>query len=74
VSQLGARALAIGVGIPLGLGLWQLVAGGDLPRVEVSSTALLTLVAAVPLAFAGIVSIPARWLARRPIAPQLVYE
>ena len=74
VSQLGACALAVGVGIPLGLGLWQLMAGGDLPRVEVSWTALLALMAAVPVAFAGIVSIPARWLARRPIAPQLVYE
>ena len=31
VSQLGACALAIGVGIPLGLGLWRLIAGGDLP-------------------------------------------
>ena len=74
VSQLGACALAIGVGIPLGLGLWQLMAGGDLPRVEVSWTALLALLTAVPVAFAGIVSIPALWLARRPIAPQLAYE
>jgi len=69
-----ACALAIGVGIPLGLGLWRLIAGGDLPRVEVSWTALLALLAAVPVAFAGIVSVPARWLARRPIAPQLTYE
>ena len=74
VSQLGACALAIGVGIPLGLGLWQLMAGGDLPRVGVSWTALLALLAAVPVAFAGIVSVPARWLARRPIASQLMYE
>jgi hypothetical protein len=58
VSQLGACALAIGVGILLGLDLWQLMAGGDLPRVEVSWTALLALLAAVPVAFAGIVSIP----------------
>ena len=35
---------------------------------------LLALLAAVPVAFAGIVSVPARWLARRPIAPQLTYE
>jgi putative ABC transport system permease protein len=74
VSQFGACALAIGAGIPLGLGLWQLMAGGDLPRVEVSWAALLALLAAVPVAFAGIVSIPALWLARRPIAPQLAYE
>jgi hypothetical protein len=74
VSQLGACALAIGVGIPLGLGLWRLIAGGDLPRVEVSWTALLALLAAVPVTFAGIVSVPARWLARRPIGPQLTYE
>jgi hypothetical protein len=59
---------------PLGLGLWRLIAGGDLSRVEVSWTALLALLAAVPVAFAGIVSAPSRWLARRPIAPQLTYE
>jgi hypothetical protein len=40
----------------------------------VSWTALLALLAAVPVAFAGIVSVPARWLARRPIASQLMYE
>jgi putative ABC transport system permease protein len=74
VSQFGACALAIGVGIPLGLGLWQLMAGGDLPRVEVPWAALLALLTAVPVAFAGIVSVPALWLARRPIAPQLAYE
>ena len=50
------------------------MAGGDLPRVEVSWTALLALLAAVPVAFAGIVSIPALWFARRPIAPQLAHE
>jgi ABC-type lipoprotein release transport system permease subunit len=74
VSQLGACAIAVAVGIPLGLGLWSLMEGGDLPEVSVSATSLVLLAAAVPVAFAAIVSIPARLLARRPVAPLLAYE
>jgi putative ABC transport system permease protein len=74
VSQLAACTIAVAVGIPLGLGLWNLMEGGDLPEVSVSATSLVLLAAAVPVAFAGIVSVPARLLARRPIAPQLAYE
>jgi hypothetical protein len=48
--------------------------GGDLPEVSVPATSLLLLAAAVPVAFAVIVSIPARLLARRPVAPLLAYE
>jgi len=74
VSQLGACALAVAVGIPLGLGLWSLMEGGDLPAVTVPATSLLLLAAAVPTVFAAIVSVPALLLARRPVAPALAYE
>ena len=74
VSQLGACAIAVAVGIPLGLGLWSLMEGGDLPAVRVSATSLVLLAAAVPAVFAAIVSVPARLLARRPVAPLLAYE
>jgi putative ABC transport system permease protein len=74
VSQLGACALAVAAGIPLGLGLWSLMDGGDLPPVTVPATSLLLLAAAVPAVFAAIVSVPALRLARRPVAPALAYE
>jgi putative ABC transport system permease protein len=74
VSQLGACALAVAGGIPLGLGLWSLMDGGDLPAVTVPATSLLLLAAAVPAALAAIVSVPALLLARQPVAPALAYE
>jgi putative ABC transport system permease protein len=74
VSQLGACALAVALGIPLGLGLWSLMEGGDLPETGVSLLALLAVAALVPLVFAAVVSIPARRLAHRPVAPLLAYE
>jgi putative ABC transport system permease protein len=74
VSQLGACAIAVVAGIPLGLGLWSLMEGGDLPQVSVPTPALALLAAAVPVVFAAIVSVPARLLARRPVAPLLTYE
>ncbi|HEU4396666.1 MAG TPA: FtsX-like permease family protein [Actinomycetota bacterium] len=74
VSQLGACAIAVVAGIPLGLGLWSLMDGGDLPPVTVPATSLLLLAAAVPAVFAAIVSVPALLLARRPVAPALAYE
>jgi putative ABC transport system permease protein len=74
VSQLGACALAVVLGIPLGLGLWSLMEGGDLPETNVSATALLLVAVLVPIVFAAIVSIPARRLASRPVAPLLTYE
>jgi len=74
VSQLVACAIAVVAGIPLGLGLWSVIDGGDLPPVRVPATSLVLLAAAVPIAFAALVSVPARLLARRPIAPLLTYE
>jgi putative ABC transport system permease protein len=74
VSQLVACAIAVVAGVPLGLGLWSLMEGGDLPAVGVPATSLLLLAAGVPVAFAAIVSVPARLLARRPVAPLLTYE
>ena len=74
VSQLGACAIAVAAGIPLGLGLWSLMEGGDLPEAEVSGRSLVLLAVAVPAVFAAIVSVPARLLARRPLAPTLAYE
>ena len=74
VSQLGACAIALVAGIPLGLGLWSLMDGGDLPPAGVSAPSLLLLVVAVPLVFTAIVSVPARLLARQPVAPLLTYE
>lgn len=74
VSQLGACALAVVVGIPLGLGLWSLMEGGDLPETGVSLPALLVVAVLVPSVFAAVVSVPGRRLANRPIAPLLAYE
>jgi putative ABC transport system permease protein len=74
VSQLGACAIAVAAGIPLGLGLWSLMEGGDLPQVRIPALSLALLAVAVPVAFAAIVSLPARVLARRPVAPLLTYE
>jgi putative ABC transport system permease protein len=74
VSQLGACAIAVVVGIPLGLGLWSLMEGGDLPEVSVPASSLVLLAAAVPVVFAAIVSVPARLLSRKPVAPLLTYE
>jgi putative ABC transport system permease protein len=73
VSQLGACAIALVAGIPLGLGLWSLMEGGDLPETRVSALSLL-LALVVPVAFTAIVSVPARLLARQPVAPLLTYE
>jgi hypothetical protein len=72
VSQLGACAIAVVVGIPLGL--WSLMEGGDLPAASVSARSLVLLAVAVPVVFAAIVSVPARLLARQPVAPLLAYE
>jgi putative ABC transport system permease protein len=74
VSQLAACAVAVAAGIPLGVGLWSLMEGGDLPQVGVPAASLLLLAATVPVAFAAIVSVPALLLARRPVAPLLAYE
>jgi ABC-type lipoprotein release transport system permease subunit len=74
VSQLGACAIAVALGIPLGLGLWSLMEGGDLPEASLPATSLVLLAAAVPAVFAVIVSVPARLLARQPVAPLLTYE
>lgn len=74
VSQLGASALAVVLGIPLGLGLWKLMDGGDLPEVPVPASNLVLLALAVPVVFAGIVAVPARRQARRPVAPVLAQE
>jgi putative ABC transport system permease protein len=74
VSQFGACALAVVLGIPLGLGLWSLMEGGDLPETNVSVTALLLVAVLVPIVFAAVVSFPARRLASRPVAPLLTYE
>jgi putative ABC transport system permease protein len=74
VSQLGASALAVLLGIPLGLGLWKLMDGGDLPEVPVPATHLALLAVLVPVALAALVAIPARRQARRPVAPVLAQE
>jgi putative ABC transport system permease protein len=74
VSQLGASALAVALGIPLGLGLWELMDGGDLPEVPVPTANLILLALAVPVVFAGIVAVPALRQARRPVAPVLAQD
>ncbi len=74
VSQLGACVLAVGLGIPLGLGLWGLLDGGDLPPVDISALSLTLLAICVPVGFAAIVAVPARRSARRPVSTQLAYE
>ena len=74
VSQLGACVLAVVLGLPLGLGLWTLMDGGDLPPVTVPSTTLLAIAAAVPVAFAALVSLPALHQSHQPPASALTYE
>jgi ABC-type lipoprotein release transport system permease subunit len=74
VSQLGASAVAVVVGIPLGLGLWRFMDGGDLPPVPVPAGSLVLLAVVVPIGFAALVALPARRLAQRAIAPALAPE
>jgi hypothetical protein len=74
VSQLGACLLGVVAGIPLGLGLWSLMEGGDLPPVRVPAPVLGLIAMAVPCLFALVVSVPARRSARRPPGPALGYE
>jgi putative ABC transport system permease protein len=74
VSQLGACLLAVALGLPLGLGLWRVMDGGDLPPVDVPAATLLAIAAVVPIAFAALVSLPAVRRARRPPAAALTYE
>jgi putative ABC transport system permease protein len=74
VSQLGASLLAVAVGLPLGLGLWSVMDGGDLPPVPVPAATLLAIAAFVPLVFAALVTLPARRWAHQPPARALTYE
>jgi putative ABC transport system permease protein len=74
VSQLGASLLAVAVGLPLGLGLWSVMDGGDLPPVPIPTTTLLAIAAIVPLVFAALVTLPARRWAHRSPAHALAYE
>jgi putative ABC transport system permease protein len=74
VSQMGASLLAVALGVPLGLGLWSLMDGGDLPPVPVPTSTLLAIAAIVPLGFAALVTLPARRWAHKPPARLLTYE
>ena len=74
VSQMGACLLAVAMGLPLGLGLWSVMDGGDLPPVPVPATTLLAIAAIVPLVFAALVTLPARRWAGQPPARALTYE
>jgi len=74
VSQMGACLLAVALGLPLGLGLWSVMDGGDLPPVPVPATTLLAIAAIVPLGFAALVTLPARRWAHQPPARALTYE
>jgi putative ABC transport system permease protein len=74
VSQMGACLLAVTLGLPLGLGLWSVMDGGDLPPVPVPATTLLAIAAVVPLGFAALVTLPALRWARQPPARALAYE
>ena len=71
---MGACLLAVAVGLPLGLGLWSVMDGGDLPPVPVPASTLLAITAIVPLGFAALVTLPARRWAHRPPARVLTYE
>ena len=73
VSQLGACALAIGVGIPLGLGLWRLIAGGASPRRGVVDGAARP-PGGGPRGVRRDRQRPRPLARRRPIAPKLTYE
>jgi putative ABC transport system permease protein len=74
VSQTGACLLAVALGLPLGLGLWSVMDGGDLPPVPVPATTLLAIAAVVPLGFAALVTLPALRWAHQPPARALTYE
>ena len=71
---MGACVCAVVIGIPLGLGMWSLMDGGDLPAAVASPLSLLLRAVATAAVFAAIVSVPARILARRPVAPLLTYD
>ena len=71
VSQMSACVLAVAAGIPLGLGLWQLMDGGDLPPVPVPTAAVAGVALVVPLVFAAVVSVPGWRRSRRPAGLEL---
>jgi putative ABC transport system permease protein len=74
VSQLGACLAACLAGIPLGMALFGLADGGDLPPVRLEPRLLAAVAVAVPVLFSLLMVIPARRLARQPVTPLLASE
>jgi putative ABC transport system permease protein len=73
IAQLGAALLATAVGIPLGVIMFG-VLDPTLAAAGLSPATYLLVALAIPVVYAGIVTIPARTLAARPITPLLTYE
>jgi len=73
VSQLGSCLLACAVGIPLGVFLFNTL-GGDLAPARLSALTYAAVVVGAPLLCLATVAVPARLLARQPVAPLLTYE
>jgi putative ABC transport system permease protein len=73
VGQLLSGLLATGLGVPTGIVAFDTLRGG-LDAVNLSRSTVVALTGLALLAYGLIAAVPAMWLARRPIAAQLVYE
>jgi putative ABC transport system permease protein len=74
VAQLAACLLACGLGIPLGIAFYESIRGVILEPIGLTPLTYVATSLAALVLYALIAVIPARFLARRPITPQLAYE
>ena len=74
VAQLAACLLACGLGIPIGIAFYDSIRGGVLDPIGLTPLTYLATCLTALMLYALIAAIPARLLARRPIAAQLAYE
>ena len=74
IAQLGACVAACGLGIPLGILLFNTLGGQALAPATLATSAYLVLGLIAVVVYAGIVTVPARVLAAQRITPQLSYE
>jgi ABC-type antimicrobial peptide transport system permease subunit len=72
-GQLTSAVLAVALGIPAGIGVFNALRRG-LDAVQLSLSTVATLTFAALVAYLAIAAVPALVLARRPVAPQLAYE
>jgi ABC-type antimicrobial peptide transport system permease subunit len=77
VAQFGASLLGCAAGIPLGVLLFNTVVSNnvkDMATIALPASVYVSVAVAVPLLYLVVAIIPAARLARRRVAPLLVYE